>query len=270
MKDDDPEQRIRELERGFSGPTPGWGGSRNRPHFTPPRRSVPLGWRLFAVGAVLASIIVALAAVLHLLIGFAGKTSGGNAGPAGTAGGVPITLEHGGALTAGGNGTTDTYACNDGDLTLTANNSTVTVTGHCVSLKLGGFDNHVKVDNADTVEVSGFNDTLTQTACNDGKLTVSGYGNVFTVGGHCGSLAISNYGNRVQLDSIDTISVVNYGNRISVAGHCGSVKVAAYDNQVQIDTADTIDVSGFGNTVTYHSGSPKITKSGNGITVKQG
>ncbi len=85
MKDDDPEQRIRELERGFPGPTPGWDGSRNRPHFTPPRRSVPLGWRLFAVGAVLASIIVALAAVLHLLIGFAGKTSGGNAGPAGTA-----------------------------------------------------------------------------------------------------------------------------------------------------------------------------------------
>ena len=118
MKDDDPEQRIRDLERGFSGPTPGWGGSRNRPQFTPPRRSVPLGWRLFAVGAVLASIIVALAAVLHLLIGFAGKTSGGNAGTAGTAGGVPITLERGGALTAGGNGTTDTYACNDGNLTL--------------------------------------------------------------------------------------------------------------------------------------------------------
>ena len=40
--------------------------------------------------------------------------------------------------------------------------------------------------------------------------------------------------------------------------------------QVQIDTADTIDVSGFGNTVTYHSGSPKITKSGNDITVKRG
>jgi hypothetical protein len=55
-----------------------------------------------------------------------------------------------------------------------------------------------------------------------------------------------------------------------VTGHCGSLKVAAYDNQVQVDSVDTIDVSGYSNTVTYHSGSPKITQSGYDITVKQG
>ena len=48
------------------------------------------------------------------------------------------------------------------------------------------------------------------------------------------------------------------------------LKVAAYDNQVQVDSVDTIDVSGYSNTVTYHSGSPKITQSGYDITVKQG
>ena len=38
----------------------------------------------------------------------------------------------------------------------------------------------------------------------------------------------------------------------------------------EVDSVDTVDVSGNSNTVTYHSGSPKITQSGYDITVKQG
>jgi hypothetical protein len=270
MEDDDPEKRIRELERGLAGPTAFSGGLPYDTGIAPVRRRVPLAWRFLIVAAMLASLVVAIAVGVHLLIGGVRHMSGGNGGNGGSGVGAPITLPHGGALTAGGNGTTDTYGCNDGNLTVSANNSAIKVSGHCASLKVSGFDNHLNVDNSDTVEVSGFNNTVTETACNDGKLTFSGYGNAFTAGGHCGSLAVSNYGNRVQLDNIDTIAVTNYGNRITVTGHCGSLKVSAYDNQVQIDTADTIDASGFGNTVTYHSGSPKVTKSGTDITVKQG
>ncbi len=104
----------------------------------------------------------------------------------------------------------------------------------------------------------------------DGKLTLSSYNNALSVGGHCASLTVASYGNRVQADSIDTIAVNNYGNRFTVTGHCGSLKVSAFDNQVQVDSVDTVDVSGYNDTVTYHSGSPKVTQSGYAIVVKQG
>ena len=100
---------------------------------------------------------------------------------------------------------------------------------------MSGFDSHVNIENADAVEVSGFNNAVTETGCSDGKLTLSGYSNTLSVGGHCGGLTVS-----------------------------------AYNNQVQVDSADTVDVLGYSNTVTYHSGSPKVTQSGYDIVVKQG
>jgi hypothetical protein len=207
--------------------------------------------------AILVPIMMAIAGVAHL------RTFG-----SGTGG--PITVSRGGTLSVGGSEQIKTIACNGGSLTLSAINSMVNVTGHCASHAMSGFDNHVNVESADAVQVSGYDNTVTDTACSDGKPTLSGYNNAFTVGGHCASLTVSNYGNRVEVDGIDTITVNNYGNRFTVTGHCGSLKVAAYDNQVQVDSVDTIDVSGYSNTVTYHSGSPKITQSGYDITVKQG
>lgn len=68
-----------------------------------------------------------------------------------------------------------------------------------------------------------------------------------SVGGHCASLTVSNYGNRVQADSIDIIMINNYGDKFF-----------------------RHDVSGDSNTATYHSGSTKITQSGYDISVKQG
>jgi Protein of unknown function (DUF3060) len=257
-EEDDPEKRIRELERGLADATPVAPASGYDLGFAPPRRKAPLRWGYLVVGlAILVPIVIAIAGVAHLW-----DIGGGNRGP--------ITLPRGGTLNVGGNEENETVACNDGSLTLSAVNSTVSVTGHCASLRMSGFDNHVSIENADTVEVSGYSNAITHTTCNDGKLTLSGYNNAFSVGGHCASLTVSNYGNRVQVDSIDIITVNNYGNRFSVTGHCGSLKVSAYDNQVQVDSADTIDVSGYSNTVTYHSGSPKITQSGYDVTVKQG
>lgn len=259
--DDDPEKRIRELERGLSDVTPAapaWGYD---PGFAAPARRASVRWSFVVVGlATLVPIAVAIAGVSHVWTNMVG----------GNVGGGPITVARGGTLGVGGNGQNETIACNEGSLTLSANNSTIKVVGHCASLKMSGFDSHVSVENADAVEVSGFDNAVTETGCSDGKLTVSGYNNALSVGGHCASLTVSSYSNRVQADSIDIIAVNNYGNRFTVTGHCGSLKVSAYDNQLHVDSIDTVDVSGYSNRVTYHSGSPKITQSGYDIVVKQG
>ena len=266
MESDDPEKRIRELERGLSDPTrvapavaPAWG---YEPRFTPPPARVP--WRqpiriLVGLSVLLPIVVAIIQVVTHLNIG---NWISGNGGL--------ITVAHGGTLSFSGNGQHKTIACNDGRLTVTAINSAVNVTGHCASLTMSGFDTQVNVEKADAVEVSGYGNTVTDTTCNDAQLTLSGYNNALSVGGHCAGLTVSSYGNRVRADSIDNIGVDNYGNSFSITGHCGSLRVSAYNNQVQVDSVDTVDVSGYSNTVTYHSGSPKITQSGSDITVKQG
>ncbi|HTQ16923.1 DUF3060 domain-containing protein, partial [Mycobacterium sp.] len=184
----------------------------------------------------------------------------------------PITLEHGGTFSLGGSGANDTIACNDGSLTLNSNNSIVNISGHCASLKLLGFDNQLNIESVDVIEVSGFSNVIKVTACNNGKLTLSSYGNSFTAGGHCASLTVTANDNQVKVDGVDTIVISNFNNRITVTGHGGNLTIStinAYGNQVQFDTVDSIDVSSFNNTVTYHSGLPKITDSGRGNTVKK-
>jgi DUF3060 family protein len=72
-------------------------------------------------------------------------------------------------------------------------------------------------------------------ACNDGTLNLSGYGNTFTVTGHC--------------------------RRLEVLGSA---------LHVTVDSADTINASGLNIAIIYHSGTPKSTKSGTNVTVDQG
>jgi hypothetical protein len=263
--DDDPEKRIRELERGLSDPTPvtpsvapAW---KYDPVFTPRpgRPSMRQPILIVVALSVLAPIVITVVAMVNQFNFWSG---GGNSGP--------ITVPQGGALNISGNQQNQTVACNDGNLTLSANNSAINVTGHCAGLKVSGFDTRVNVEKADAIEVSGFGNKVGDTECGDGRLTLSGYNNTLTVGGHCVGVTVSSYGNRVQADSVDNIYVNNYGNQVSVTGHCGNLKVSAYNNQVQVDSVDTIDISGYSDTVTYHSGSPKVTKSGYDITVKQG
>jgi hypothetical protein len=128
-----------------------------------------------------------------------------------------------------------TIACNDGKLTLYGTSSDYLITGHCASLTVGGYNNKVTVDSADTLESTGSSNTATVHACNNGNLTLSSYGIKFNVTGHCASLAISSYHNNVTVDSVDTINV-----------------------------------SGYDNVVAYHSGTPKITDSGNNNNIQRG
>jgi hypothetical protein len=67
-----------------------------------------------------------------------------------------------------------------------------------------------------------------------------------------------------------TITVSGISNVVTLTGHCGSVTVSGLNNIVTVDTADTIEATGLNNKVTYHSGSPKINKTGSGNVVEQG
>lgn len=258
MKDDDPEKRIRELERGLADATPtadstpyigsepyapeapytGAPTYSTTPTYgygTPqPRRTGSLSWLLILV--VLGILIPVVVALVMLFV--RSNPSGsilGSIGPGSTPSNGPTAVPQGGDLRVGGSMETKTVACNDGNLTLYGTGGTYTVTGHCASLKVGGYNNNVSVDNADTVESTGYSNTVTAHACNNCKLTLSAYSIEFDVTGHAASLTIS-----------------------------------SYDNKVTVDAVDRINVSGYDNVVTYHSGTPKITDSGRSNTIHRG
>jgi hypothetical protein len=69
-------------------------------------------------------------------------------------------------------------------------------------------------------------------------------------------------------DSVVTVSGIS--NTIVIVGHCASLTVSGMQNSITVDAADTIDASGISNQVTFRSGSPQISKSGDGNVVQQG
>lgn len=74
---------------------------------------------------------------------------------------TPTQLPPGGTLTVDGNGQTKAIACNDGQLTVTGREMTVTVTGHCARLSIDGVINHIDVDSADAIDVDGLQNVVT-------------------------------------------------------------------------------------------------------------
>jgi hypothetical protein len=69
-------------------------------------------------------------------------------------------------------------------------------------------------------------------------------------------------------DSIVNVSGIS--NTVVITGHCKSLDVSGVQNKVTVDAVDTIEASGFNNQITYHTGSPSIDKSGDGNVVQQG
>ncbi|BBZ37053.1 DUF3060 domain-containing protein [Mycobacterium conspicuum] len=68
----------------------------------------------------------------------------------------------------------------------------------------------------------------------------------------------------------NTVDVSGVSNTVVITGHCASLTVSGVQNVITVDAVDTIDASGFNNKVTYHTGSPKVSKSGSGNVVQQG
>ncbi|RAV00767.1 hypothetical protein DQP58_00630 [Mycobacterium colombiense] len=144
----DPEEYIRELERGAARPP----GSPPQPSGTSKSgrdggralggtwwqrirglaglANTPRGWMVLGGAFAAAFAIVAVAG------NYSGTTVHGN-----------LTMINGGAK--------DTIDCNDGNLRLEGDNNTYTVTGHCRRLDVAGSANHVTVDSADVISVFG-------------------------------------------------------------------------------------------------------------------
>jgi hypothetical protein len=83
------------------------------------------------------------------------------------------------------------------------------------------------------------------------------------------NVAGASYHREVECDG-GTVVVSGVENTITVTGHCAAVTVSGVRNTITVDAADTIGVSGFENRVTYRSGEPDIAKSGMDNAVEKG
>jgi hypothetical protein len=200
--------------------------------FRPPRRRSPYAWVI-----VFVALGILLPTIFSVVAHFASNRSRSSFGPGSgaTASNGPTAVPQGGELRVGGTMEGRTIACNDGKLTLYGTSTDYFVTGHCASLAVGGYHNKVTVQSADTLESTGFSNTVTLNACNNGNLTLSSYGMTFNVTGNCASLAIS-----------------------------------SYDNKVTVDSVDAVNISGDHNVVTYHTGKPTVTDSGYSNKIQKG
>lgn len=66
-----------------------------------------------------------------------------------------------------------------------------------------------------------------------------------------------------------TVTISGIRNTVNITGHCVRVAVSGMNNNVTVDNADAIGASGFDNRVTFHSGSPQIDNAGSNV-VEQG
>lgn len=197
---DDPEARIRELERPLSeeartsemGAAPP-GGYAHPP--TPPPLSygapfettrvrpaggVPWLWIMLAVFAVGALALAAGIAVFagHVvssggsIIGSPGNrptisrrngplTTSPHSLPGTANSGTQAPIPPGANISVTGISENRTVACNDSFVSVSGVSNRVTITGHCASLTVSGVRNMVTVDAADSIDASGFNNQVT-------------------------------------------------------------------------------------------------------------
>jgi uncharacterized membrane protein YeaQ/YmgE (transglycosylase-associated protein family) len=88
---------------------------------------------------------------------------------------------------------------------------------------------------------------------------------------HGGSLTVKGNGETKTIACNDGyLTVDGRDETVTVTGHCARVSVDGVIHHVTVDSTDAIDVDGVNNVVTYHSGSPHVTKSGAQNTVQQG
>jgi hypothetical protein len=86
-----------------------------------------------------------------------------------------------------------------------------------------------------------------------------------------GRLSVSGINENKTIACNDSIvSVSGVSNTVLITGHCTSLTVSGVQNSITVDAVDRIDASGFNNKVIYHSGTPKISNAGGSNVVQQG
>lgn len=196
--DDDPEQRIRELERSLSDraselgvgrvdapvptyipaqdayppPPPGAYAASPVMFGAPVQRSSPggfrFGWLLVAIpviGLVIAGI--AVFAFFQAADTVTSQFSSMNPSigfPAPSLGGGAPTVAEGGTVSVSGVSKRETVACDGGSVNVSGVSNTVEITGHCATVIVSGVENTVKVESADSITASGFTNRVTYTS----------------------------------------------------------------------------------------------------------
>lgn len=76
--------------------------------------------------------------------------------------------------------------------------------------------------------------------------------------------------NRTIACNDSVVNVSGVSNTVVITGHCASLTVSGVENAITVDAVDSINASGFNNKVTYHSGNPKISNAGGSNVVQRG
>ena len=66
-----------------------------------------------------------------------------------------------------------------------------------------------------------------------------------------------------------TVSISGVDNVVELTGMCAEVRVSGVRNEVRVAGTGSITVSGFDNVLTYRDGDPQVTESGNGNSVRR-
>ncbi|WP_221044767.1 DUF3060 domain-containing protein [Mycobacterium senriense] len=73
------------------------------------------------------------------------------------------------------------------------------------------------------LSVAGINENRT-IACNDNMVSVSGVSNTVTITGHCASLSVSGVQNSITVEAVETIEASGFNNKVTY--HSGAPKVS--------------------------------------------
>jgi hypothetical protein len=88
---------------------------------------------------------------------------------------------------------------------------------------------------------------------------------------HGGNLSIRGNGDSQTIACNDGhLSIDGRNMTVTVTGHCAQLSVDGVISHITVDSVDAIEIDGINNVITYHSGSPTVTKSGGQNTVRQG
>lgn len=195
--DDDPEARIRELERPLSDfaraaelTVPSAGSEGQAPPALANRRGIAV-----AVGAMAAVFAVGTAAVVFLIAGGSTNTTPGHpAMPSGAtpepsaapaeapeppvAASPPVPVPDSAAtVIISGAGENKTLACVGRNVSVSGVSNTVELTGPCGDLTVSGIGNVITVDSTPKVTASGLNNRVTYRSGNP-AIQTSGFDNV--------------------------------------------------------------------------------------------